>query len=110
MAPYAIAHLKIGLKLYETGYRFDSDERARIYLTNALEPAQDFSDRLEFAFPRSPTRRKRSTTSSVRERFTVVIGNPPYCELRATTIGIALHSRACLSDYKQRPQRAKAQS
>ena len=22
MAPYAIAHLKIGLKLYETGYRF----------------------------------------------------------------------------------------
>ncbi len=34
MAPYAIAHLKIGLKLYETGYRFGSDERARIYLTN----------------------------------------------------------------------------
>ena len=39
MAPYAIAHMKIGLKLYETGYRFGSDERARIYLTNALEPA-----------------------------------------------------------------------
>ena len=29
MAPYAIAHLKIGLKLYETGYRFGSNERAR---------------------------------------------------------------------------------
>ena len=28
MAPYAIAHLKIGLKLYETGYRFGRDERA----------------------------------------------------------------------------------
>ena len=28
MAPYAIAHMKIGLKLYETGYRFESDERA----------------------------------------------------------------------------------
>jgi predicted acyl esterase len=41
MAPYAIAHMKIGLKLYETGYRFGSDERARIYLTNALEPASD---------------------------------------------------------------------
>src|SRR5262249_3535022 len=27
MAPYAIAHLKIGLKLYETGYRFGSEER-----------------------------------------------------------------------------------
>ena len=41
MAPYAIAHLKIGLKLFETGYRFESDERARVYLTNALEPAGD---------------------------------------------------------------------
>lgn len=51
MAPYAIAHLKIGLKLYETGYRFDSDERARVYLTNALEPAQDFSGSFEFAIP-----------------------------------------------------------
>ena len=27
MAPYAIAHMKIGLKLAETGYRFRSDER-----------------------------------------------------------------------------------
>jgi hypothetical protein len=38
MAPYAIAHMKIGLKLYETGYRFSSDERARIYLTNMSRP------------------------------------------------------------------------
>jgi predicted helicase len=45
MAPYAIAHMKVGLKLYETGYRFNSNERARIYLTNSLEPAQDFSNR-----------------------------------------------------------------
>jgi len=36
MAPYAIAHMKIGLKLQETGYRFGSEERARVYLTNAL--------------------------------------------------------------------------
>jgi hypothetical protein len=30
MAPYAIAHLTIGLNLYEMTYRFRSDERARI--------------------------------------------------------------------------------
>src|SRR5205823_7777864 len=41
MAPYAIAHMKIGLKLFETGYRFGSGERARIYLTNSLEPPSD---------------------------------------------------------------------
>ena len=49
MAPYAIAHLKIGLKLYETGYRFESDARARVYLTNALEPAGDDQLMLDLA-------------------------------------------------------------
>jgi len=29
MAPYAIAHMKIGLKLFETGYKFGSQERAK---------------------------------------------------------------------------------
>ena len=29
MAPYAIAHMKLGLKLFETGYRFEDDVRAR---------------------------------------------------------------------------------
>jgi hypothetical protein len=41
MAPYAIAHMKIGLKLTELGYNFASEARAQIYLTNALEKADD---------------------------------------------------------------------
>ncbi|RMF80692.1 MAG: DNA methyltransferase, partial [Chloroflexi bacterium] len=40
MAPYAIAHVKLGLQLQETGYEFDSDQRLGIYLTNTLEEAQ----------------------------------------------------------------------
>lgn len=78
MAPYAIAHLKIGLKLYETGYRFGSDERARVYLTNALEPAQDFSERFEFAIP--ALAREATAVNEIKraQRFTAVIGNPPY--------------------------------
>jgi hypothetical protein len=41
MAPYSIAHMKLGLKLFETGYTFASEQRANIYLTNALEePSQ----------------------------------------------------------------------
>jgi hypothetical protein len=64
MAPYAIAHMKVGLKLFETGYRFGSGERARIYLTNALEPPQDFGDRLAFDALRSPTKRRQLTRSS----------------------------------------------
>ena len=78
MAPYAIAHLKVGLKLKETGYGFGSDERARIYLTNALEPAQDFSGTFEFAIPALAHEAAAVNEIKRHKRFTVVIGNPPY--------------------------------
>lgn len=78
MAPYAIAHLKIGLKLYETGYRFGKDVRARVYLTNALEPAQDVSGLLEFAIPALAHEADEVNEVKARHRFTVVLGNPPY--------------------------------
>jgi predicted helicase len=81
MAPYAIAHLKISLKLYETGYRFGSDERARIYLTNALEPAFDFSGRFEFAIPALAHEAQAVDKIKRNQRFTVVVGNPPYSSL-----------------------------
>ena len=63
MAPYAIAHLKIGLKLYETGYRFGSEERAQAYLTNAMEPAHDFSGQMDFAIPALACEHRRSAGS-----------------------------------------------
>ena len=78
MAPYAIAHLKIGLKLYETGYRFGSDERAQIYLTNALEPVQDFSGLMDFAVPALAEEAQAVNQVKGTKRFTVVMGNPPY--------------------------------
>jgi predicted helicase len=78
MAPYAIAHMKIGLKLYETGYHFESDQRARIYLTNALEPAQDFSGTLAFAIPALAHETEAVNAIKRDLRVTVVIGNPPY--------------------------------
>lgn len=83
MAPYAIAHLKVGLKLYETGYRFGSDERARIYLTNALEPAQDFSGTFEFAIPALAHEAQAVNEVKRKQCFTVVIGNPPYANYSA---------------------------
>ena len=78
MAPYAIAHLKIGLKLHETGYRFESDERAQVYLTNALEPPAEAS---QFAMDFLPAlAREAEAVGRIKRsrRFTVVIGNPPY--------------------------------
>lgn len=78
MAPYAIAHLKVGLKLFETGYTFGSDERARVYLTNTLEPAPEFSGSFDFAIPALAHEAASVNAVKGQRRFTVVIGNPPY--------------------------------
>ncbi|HEY3320749.1 MAG TPA: type ISP restriction/modification enzyme [Planctomycetota bacterium] len=78
LAPYMIAHIKIGMKLRETGYRFRSEGRARIYLTNALEPAVEvprrlFEDALALAHEARAVNNVKRT-----QRFTAIIGNPPY--------------------------------
>ena len=78
MAPYAIAHLKIGLKLYETGYRFGSDERAQVYLTNALEPPAETSQITMDFLPALAREAEAVGRVKRTRRFTVVIGNPPY--------------------------------
>lgn len=97
MAPYAIAQMKIGLKLYETGYRFRSDERARIYLTNTLEPPQDFSDRLAFDAPALAHEAQAVNAVKRHQRFTVVIGNPPYSHLSSNLTPEAM---AIVEPYK----------
>ncbi len=78
MAPYSIAHLKIGLKLYETGYSFDSHEHVQVFLTNSLEPPQDASSQLQMFAP--ALAREAELASKVKDEvpITVVIGNPPY--------------------------------
>jgi hypothetical protein len=42
MAPYAIAHLKLGLFLQESGYEFDSNPRIKVFLTNTLDIAAPY--------------------------------------------------------------------
>jgi hypothetical protein len=76
MAPYAIAHMKIGLKLAETKYHFGSEERARIYLTNALDPWVKQLPLIGF----DALAHEAAEVNEVKrnKRFTVVIGNPPY--------------------------------
>jgi Type ISP C-terminal specificity domain len=99
MAPYAIAHMKIGLKLYETGYRFGSDERAHIYLTNALEPPSDDSKQRTFAEWVPALAREALAVNAIKrhQRFTVVIGNPPYSLLSAN---LEAHHRVLIETYK----------
>lgn len=78
MAPYTIAHMKVGLKLSETGYAFGSEERARIFLTNALEPPRNLD--MEFIFMSEALAHEAQASNEAKTKtpFTVVIGNPPY--------------------------------
>ncbi|MBM4026469.1 MAG: hypothetical protein FJ280_13875 [Planctomycetes bacterium] len=79
MAPYAIAHLKLALKLGETGYQFSEGDRLHVHLTNSLEPASDMAD-AKLADLFGPLAKEAQDVNEVKrsKRFTVVIGNPPY--------------------------------
>ncbi len=44
MAPYTVAHLKLGWQLQELGYQFTNKQRLGIYLTNTLDEAMKKSE------------------------------------------------------------------
>jgi predicted helicase len=81
MAPYAVAHLKLGMQLQETGYKFGSDQRLGIYLTNTLEEAVKKSEHIFAGWvadeANAAARIKRD------EPILVVLGNPPYSGVSA---------------------------
>lgn len=76
MAPYAIAHLKLGMQLQETGYKFGSDQRLGIYLTNTLEEAAKKSEQI---FANWISEEANAAAKIKRDDpILVVLGNPPY--------------------------------
>jgi len=81
MAPYAVAHLKLGLLLQETGYKFQSNQRLGIYLTNTLEEAVKRADTL---FARWITEEANAAAEIKKVKpIMVVLGNPPYSSISA---------------------------
>ncbi|MEG4227457.1 N-6 DNA methylase [Microcoleus sp. N9_B2] len=76
MAPYAIAHLKLGLQLQNLGYEFSSKQRLGVYLTNTLDEALKQSEVLFAQF----VAQEANEASAIKRDFPVmvVLGNPPY--------------------------------
>jgi predicted helicase len=76
MAPYSMAHLKVGLFLEETGYVSKNPKRLKIYLTNSMEEEHPSSGQL-FANWLS---NEANQASQVKRDTPImcVIGNPPY--------------------------------
>lgn len=76
-APYAVAHLKLGLELAETGYDFKSDKRLGVYLTNTLDGTHEGSGTLDSYLWLAEEGRKADEIKA-NSQISVVIGNPPY--------------------------------
>lgn len=82
MAPYTVAHMKLGLALKQTEYEFGSDERLRVFLANSLNEeavASNTLDTMQWLAQEanSAAQIKRDTP------ITVILGNPPYSALSA---------------------------
>jgi hypothetical protein len=78
MAPYSVAHMKLGLKLRQTGYEFKSNQQLRVYLTNTLEPPEKGSRTLGFLPDFLSHESMQADLVKERTPITAVIGNPPY--------------------------------
>ncbi|MBM3335417.1 N-6 DNA methylase, partial [Candidatus Sumerlaeota bacterium] len=88
-APFVIAHLQVGLMLQRLGmpFRHDADERAGIYLTNALtgwEPPQKPKDELPL-FPELMAERDAANRVKCEAPILVILGNPPYNAFAGTS-------------------------
>ena len=74
LAPYAIAHLKVALELHTAGV---SDGAMQILLTDTLEHEARQGQLATMVTPVAQEGRKAADLKE-NERFTVVVGNPPY--------------------------------
>jgi len=97
MAPFAVAHMKLGLQLAETGYDFRSNERLRVYLTNTLEEGFE-GGKLPFA---EWLIEEATAAGNIKHDapVMVVIGNPPYSNYGMMNKGGWI--RGLLKDYKK---------
>jgi len=77
MAPYAIAHLKMGFLLEELGCKLAKDDRFKLYLTNTLDMVEPAATNLPGM---SSLSRESHAAALVKKEnpILVILGNPPY--------------------------------
>ena len=88
-APYVVAHLQLGLLLRQLGAPLAEDERAGIYLTNALtgwEPAKEPKSAV-LPFPEFEQERDAADHVKQTQKIIVIIGNPPYSAFGGVGLG-----------------------
>jgi predicted helicase len=79
MAPYAVAHLKIGFVLDEFDYKLSEGERFNLYLTNTLDFTKEDPNKLPGIFEQTIAK-ESGEALEIKENvpIMVIMGNPPY--------------------------------
>tara|TARA_R110002096_G_scaffold432240_1_gene648766 strand:+ start:194180 stop:197551 length:3372 start_codon:yes stop_codon:yes gene_type:complete len=102
MAPYSIAHIKIGMKLEETGYLpNENGPRLRVFLTNTLEEALNANEQTSLSFILESLAEEAKGADHLKSNvpISVIIGNPPYSNYGQLNQGHFI--RELISSYKQ---------
>lgn len=98
MAPYAIAHTKIALKLKDTGYDFLSPQRLQVYLANSLMNSTEGAQPVD---PDSLESESYQAGSVHREnKVNVIISSPPF---HADSKNQSEWIMSLMEDYKKEP-------
>lgn len=87
-APFVVAHLQLGLLLHELGAPFAENERAAVFLTNALTgwtPPAGPQQQLMYA--EMQQERDRADYVKQQETVLVILGNPPYNGFAGIAVG-----------------------
>jgi len=77
MAPYAVGHLKMSFLLEELGYKLQTDDRFKLYLTNTLE----MDELAQTELPGMASLSEEShLAGKVKKEMPIlaILGNPPY--------------------------------
>lgn len=77
-APFVVSHLQLGLRLAELGAPLKSNERAGVYLTNALTGWNPPEEPQKILFPNLKKEREQADAIKQEEDILVIFGNPPY--------------------------------
>ncbi|KAB8144288.1 N-6 DNA methylase [Chloroflexia bacterium SDU3-3] len=93
-APFVVAHLQLGLLLQRHGAALEGEDRAAVYLTNALTGWERGGERAPFMFPELEQEREAASRVKHESRVLVVLGNPPY----SGYAGIAMGEERTLSN------------
>ena len=105
MAPYTVAHMKLALALFDTGYAFDEDQehpdRVHIFLTNSLEEAdRPGGQTMLYEHDALAEESEAARATKKNQGINVVIGNPPYSGESANKGQWIL---SLLDEYKKEP-------